>query len=98
MSCVSLNESNAMETVRGAFELHFTEPPSATSTAPRETCEIAGGGGDPASAFSGFIRWLRPAEVPIHMLPSRSSEMAKLSVSFQISPSSCVKLRHICPS
>ncbi len=47
MSCVSLNDSSAIEIVSW-FELHFTDPPSATGTAPSITCEIAGGGGDPA--------------------------------------------------
>src|SRR6266568_8130299 len=97
ISCVSLKDSNAIEITRG-LELHFTEDPLLTISEPSVTCENTGGGDDPASAICGAIRWLRPPEVPIHMLPSRSSVRAALLVSFQISPSSCVKLRQRWPS
>src|SRR6516225_7712154 len=97
MSCVFLNDSNAIETTRG-FELHFTVDPSVTGIFPSITCENTGGGDEPASAAFGSIRWLNPPDVPIHMLPSRSSVIALLSVSFQMSPSSWVKLRQRKPS
>src|ERR1700691_6273901 len=90
-----LREARPMDSV---LALHGISDPLAMACVPKVIREKAGGASDPVGTACGSIRCDKPPEVPIHMLPSRSSASALLLVSFQISPSSWVKLRQAWPS